>query len=164
MEEKRIPRSAFEKIKDPQVLAKQIAEGKTLQEVIGYSDKQMAEFYTIAHTLFERQEYSQAQESFRFLTSLNPYVLNYWLGQGMCEHLLGEYEKALISYAMAILVDPKHPLAHYHSASCYQVLKDETSAKACLKMIIASAKDSDDELFVKIYKSAGLKLNKMKKT
>lgn len=160
-EERRIPKSALDKIKDPKILAKQVELGKTLQEVIGFSDQEIKEFYDIASELFEIQEYQVAKESFHFLTRLNPYVLNYWLGKGMCEHLLGEYEKALISYAMAILIDPKHPIAHYHSASCYQIINDAVSAKACLKMIVNT--EQEDQTFDAIYKSAHAKLNKMSK-
>ncbi|MFQ5730114.1 MAG: CesD/SycD/LcrH family type III secretion system chaperone, partial [Waddliaceae bacterium] len=79
MEEYKIPEEAIEKLKDPEVIRRQIEEGKTFQEIIGYSVDTMEKFYQGAYNLFQQQEYRKAADAFVFLTTLNPYVHNYWL-------------------------------------------------------------------------------------
>lgn len=128
VEEYKIPQEAIERLKDPEVIRKQVKEGKTFQEIIGYSKETMEKFYSIARSLFERQEYNKAADAFVFLTTLNPYVHNYWLGLGMSEQLNGGFQGALLAYAMAILTNPENPAAYYQSASCYRSLDDKKNA------------------------------------
>jgi type III secretion system low calcium response chaperone LcrH/SycD len=133
-EEYKIPKEAIERLKDPEVLKRQMKEGKTFQEIIGYSHDAMEKFYSIAHGLFQRQEYDRAADAFVFLTTLNPYVHNYWLGLGMSEQLNGGFQGALLAYAMAILTNPENPAAHYQSASCYRALNDSRNAILSFEM------------------------------
>ena len=141
MEEYKIPDEAIEKLKDPEVLRRQMDEGKTFQEVIGYSQETMEKFYKAAYNLFQQQEYQKAADSFIFLTTLNPNINSYWLGLGMSEQLCGGYQGALLAYAMAILTDVENPTPHYHSASCYRILRDFDSAIQSLEMAVRCADD-----------------------
>lgn len=141
MEEFRIPADALEKLRDPDLLRKKISEGKVLQEIIGYSAATMEKFYFVAYKLFQHQQYQEAADAFIFLTTLNPYIYNYWLGLGMCEQLLKREEAALIAYATAILINVENPVPHYHSASCYNELKDQGNALASLELAIMYCED-----------------------
>lgn len=137
----RIPDEAFEKIKDPIHLKKQVDEGKTFQEILGYSFETMEKFYEAAHHLFQKQQYEEASDAFVFLTTLNPNVHNYWLGLGMSEQLIEEYDAALMAYSMAVMTNGDNPLPHYHSASCYSALHDKNSAKLALELAVKQAGD-----------------------
>ncbi len=141
MEEFKIPADALEKLRDPDLLRKKISEGKVLQEIIGYSPATMEKFYYVAYKLFQHQQYQEAADAFIFLTTLNPYVFNYWLGLGMCEQLLKREEAALIAYATATLINVEHPVPHYHSASCYHALNDIGNALASLELALMYAED-----------------------
>lgn len=149
MGEYKIPEEAIEKLKDPEIIRRQIEEGKTFQEVLGYSVEAMEKFYQIAYNLFQQQEYQKAADAFVFLTTLNPYVHNYWLGLGMAEHLDGGYQGALLAYAMAILTDVENPVTHYHSATCYRALSDRQSALLSLEMAIRCAGDKPEHANLK---------------
>jgi len=144
MDEYKIPEDAVERLKDPEVIRKQMQEGKTFQEIIGFSPEKMEKFYHIAHNLFLKQEYQKAADAFIFLTTLNPYVHNYWLGLGMSEQLYGGYQGALLAYAMAIMTDVDSPVAHYHSASCYRALDDQQSALRSLDLAIQCSGNTEE--------------------
>lgn len=165
MEEYRIPEEAIERLRDPEVIRRQMEEGKTFQEIIGYSNQTMDKFYQIAHGLFQQQEYSQAADAFVFLTTLNPYTHNYWLGLGMSEQLSGSYQGALLAYAMAILTDIENPVAHYHSASCYRAVGDRRSALQSLKMALRCAEESEGFDYIKAQAASAMQVleNEMKR-
>ncbi len=139
MEEFRIPKDALDKLKDPELLRRKINEGKVLQEIIGYTPETMEKFYQVAYKLFQHQQYQEAGDAFIFLTTLNPYVYNYWLGLGMCEQLSHKYDGALIAYATAILINVENPVPHFHSAACYKELGDLGNALASLELAIMYA-------------------------
>lgn len=161
MEEYRIPEEVIEKLRDPDIIRRQMKEGKTFQEILGYTPAMMEKFYQGAYNLFQMQEYQKAADAFVFLTTLNPYVHNYWLGLGMAEQLNGGYQGALLAYAMAILNDIGNPLPHYHSASCYRALQDNKSALQSLDMAIRCA--NAQEQFTALREQAQAAKNAMEK-
>lgn len=138
-----IPEDALEKLRDPEMIRRQVHEGKTFQEILGYTPEKMESFYESAYNLFKMQEYEKAADAFIFLTTLNPYVHNYWLGLGMSEQLNDSFQSGLLAYAMAILTDMQNPLPHYHSAKCYLGIDDKVSAIAALETALVLAKESD---------------------
>ena len=144
-----IPQEAFERLKDPLHIKKLVDEGKTLQEILGYSIETMDKFYEAAHSLFQKQQYEEAADAFVFLTTLNPKVHNYWLGLGMSEQLIEEYDAALMAYGMAILTNMENPLPHYHSASCYQALHDKNSAIISLELALRQAHGREEYALVR---------------
>jgi type III secretion system low calcium response chaperone LcrH/SycD len=137
-----IPEEALEKLRDPDIIRRQISEGRTFQEVLGYTQDKMENFYVTAYNLFQKQEYEKAADAFIFLTTLNPYVHNYWLGLGMSEQLNESYHSGLLAYAMAILTDMQNPLPHYHSAKCYLGINEKENAIAALETALELAGES----------------------
>ncbi len=144
LEEFKIPDEATERLKDPEVIRSQIEEGLTFQEVLGYQEEQMEKFYHVGYQLFQQQEYNKATEAFVFLTTLNPYIYQYWLGLGMSEQMIGNYQGALLAYAMAIMNNVEDPKAHYYSASCYRSLNDKECAINSLLITIRLAKEKEE--------------------
>lgn len=149
-EEYQIPEDAMEKAKDPQILKRQVEEGKTLQEIFGYDEKTMLRFYQAARALFLREEWKKSADAFLFLTSLNPYVHTYWLGLGLAETFREDYHGALLALAMAILTDVKNPVPHYHSARCYLAMNEKNNAKQSLKLAIECVDESGEHLPIKV--------------
>lgn len=146
MEEFIIPEDAKKILNDPEMIKKQIKEGLTFQEIIGYSEETMEKFYGAAYNLFQRKNYRDSANAFVFLTTLNPYVHNYWLGLGMSEQLNEEFEAALLAYAMAILTKIDNPIPHYHSARCYKAMNDYKNARASVDLAIQYSLDRDEFL------------------
>ncbi len=54
------------KLRDKKQLKKELAEGKTAQEIIEFSDVTMAKFYGAAYQLFEHRRYQDARNAFFF--------------------------------------------------------------------------------------------------
>lgn len=145
LEEFNLSKDVVEKLKDPEYLRKELAEGKSFQEIFDYSEDTMKAFYNAAYTLFQRQAYAESADAFFFLTNLNPYVHAYWLGLGMSEHLNHDHSSALIAYGMAALTDPQNPLPHYHAGTCYRELQDMENALSSYDLAIAIAEEHNHD-------------------
>lgn len=135
-EEFQIPEEAMERLRDPEVIKTYIAEGKTFQEILGYGDQVMEKFYQGASKLFEKQLYDQASDAFVFLTTLNPYVANFWLALGMAEQAREEFSAALVAYGMAGVNDPTNPLSLWHSAHCYYLMGEHKASSDMLTRLL----------------------------
>jgi type III secretion system low calcium response chaperone LcrH/SycD len=127
-EEMRIPDEGIENLKTPEVIRKYIDQGKSLQEIIGYSDAVMDELYQSACTVFRTGHFQEAQDGFLFLTTLNPYVYAYWLGLAMSYQHLEEYEQAILAYECAIAIDQEQPVPYFFCGVCHQLLGEKSKA------------------------------------
>lgn len=154
-----IPPEALEKLEDPEYLEQCIAEGKTFQEILGYTDELMQEMYSNARHHLENEDFENAAAAFVFLTTLNPHIHEYWMGLGMSEQLRGEYETALVAYRMAILTQEDNPILYYHMAACYTAQEDYENAKDCLNLVITHSGNNGE--FANIRKSATELLRKI---
>jgi len=134
LHEFQIPEDALEQLRDPEVLRKHVEEGKSFQEILHINDEEMHRYYSTASHFFYSQQYQKASDAFTFLTTLNPNVYEYWLGLGMAEHRLEEYNGALLAYGMAVIACPPSPLPHFYKAHCYSSLGESASALASLKV------------------------------
>ncbi len=149
LEDFQIPQEVLDQLSDPLLLQKYVDEGKTFQEILGYSDDMMGRFYQIARGLLDMKKLKEASDAFLFLTTLNPHVPTYWLGLGMCEHLHEEYQRSLVAYGMAIVSDREDPLPHYYSAACHFAMRNYETAKVALEIAIRICADREECLQVK---------------
>lgn len=132
-EDLKIPDEVLKRIQQPELFKDDIDQGKSLQEILGYSDEVMDKLYQVAHNLFEENRYHQALDAFLFLSTMNPFVYAYWLGLGMVYQVLEEYEQALLCYECAHKIEMEEPLPLFHMASCNFLLNDMQKAKSFLK-------------------------------
>lgn len=140
-----IPEEALARLRDPEFMRRYVEEGKTLQDIIGYSHETMEKFYRAARGLFEQKRFREAADAFVFLTTVNPCVHNYWVALGMSEQSTEEYEAALLAYSMAMVTDPADPLPYYHAALCTYLLGDRESALTALDRAISVADRAEHE-------------------
>ncbi|CRX38417.1 SycD/LcrH family type III secretion system chaperone [Estrella lausannensis] len=136
LEEFEIPKEIKERLKDPDVFRQHILEGKSLQEILGFDDGRLELFYQKASSLYGENRFQEAREAFTFLTTLNPFVANFWVGLGMAEQRLEEFNGALLAFAMAMMADSLSPLPHYHTALCYRSLGDHENALSSLDLAL----------------------------
>lgn len=149
LEQLGVSKEVIDKIKNRNLLQKEIAEGASLQEIFNFSDEAMDSFYKAARHLFEKQNYKEAADAFFFLTHLNPYVSTYWLGLGMSEHLGEDYHAALMAYSMTALLDTEDPLPHYHLGNCYKSIGDLENAAISYSRVLHLCSDSPQHLRLK---------------
>lgn len=131
-----IPKEIKERLQDPDVFRQHILEGKSLQEILGFDDGKLEIFYQKASSLYGESRFQEAREAFTFLTTLNPFVANFWVGLGMAEQRLEEFNGALLAFAMAMMADSLSPLPHYHTALCYRSLGDPENALGSLDLAL----------------------------
>lgn len=132
------------KLKNLKLIKKELAEGKTAQEIMGFSDKTMAKFYQASYFLFEHQRYHDAANAFLFLATLNPYHHEYWLGLGMATQLCHDYEAAIDAYELAACCDISSPVPFFYLAKCLFAIHDRDSALQALNLAIETADDLEE--------------------
>lgn len=136
------PEDALERLEDDEFVQQQLAEGKTYQEILGYSSEDMEHLYQSAVTLYQSEKYEKAAEAFVFLTTLNPNIYLYWMGLGISEQIREEYENAVMAYEMAIETEPMDPSAYYFAGICHLRLEERLLACQNLKeAIFLASKD-----------------------
>lgn len=132
------------KLKNKKLLQKELAEGKTAQEIMEFSDETMAKFYRAAYLLFEHKRYQDAANAFLFLATLNPHQHEYWLGLGMATQLSQDYEAAIDAYELAALYNIESPVPYFYLAKCLFAIHDRESALQALNLAIETADDIEE--------------------
>lgn len=138
--------SFIQKLQDRNALQEELQAGKSLGELVSFSEEAMQHFYEAAYQLYQSGRDKEAADAFFFLCTLHPAVQVYWLGLGMAEQCLNRFEEALSAYAMASLLEPQDPLPYYHSAACYHALQDAANARKSLEMALDYFGDDHDAL------------------
>ena len=144
LDEFKLSKKAKEKLKNKKKLKKEFAEGKTAQEIMGFSDETMAKFYRAAVHLFENRHYVDAANSFLFLVTLNAYNHDYWLGLGMSTQMYGNFEAAIDAYEMAAICQIENPVPYFYLAKCLFAMHERESAQQALEIAIEYAGDSPE--------------------
>ena len=140
----RLSGEVIKKLNDENLLKKEIALGKSAQEIIGFTDEVMAKFYGAAYQLFEHKRYQDAANAFLFLATLNPHNYEYWLGLGMASQLGHNYEAAIDAYELAAIINIENPVAYFYLAKCLFAIHDRESALQALEIAIEMAGDDPD--------------------
>jgi len=143
LEEFKLSKKAKERLKDKEFLKKELAKGRTPQEILGFKDETMAKFYQAAYRLFEHKKYLDAANAFLFLVTLNSHNHDYWLGLGMSTQLNGDYENAIDAYEMAAVTDVESPVPYFYLAKCLFAIHDRESALQALDLAIGYAQDKE---------------------
>jgi len=137
----KLSKKAKMKLKNKAQLKKELAAGKSAQEIMGFSDEVMAKFYAAAYSLFEHRHYKDAGNAFLFLVTLNCYNHEYWLGLGMCAQMTGDYEAAVDAYEMAAICKLESPVPYFYLAKCLFAIHDRQSALQALDLAIEYSAD-----------------------
>lgn len=141
LSEFKLSKKAKIKLKNKKQLKKELAQGKSAQEIMGFSEEVMNKFYLAAYRLFESKKYVDAGNAFLFLVTLNPYRHDYWLGLGMATQMCHDFEAAIDAYEMASICDIVNPVPYLYLAKCLFAIHDRTSALQALDLAIESADD-----------------------
>ena len=160
LDEFKLSKKAKEKLKNKELLKKELAKGKTPQEILGFKNETMAKFYRAAYQLFEHKRYIDAANAFLFLVTLNTHNHDYWLGLGMSVQLCGDYEGAIDAYEMAAVTDVESPVPYFYLAKCLFAIHDRESALQALELAIeyAEGQDQYDDLIDQVKAAKALLL------
>ena len=98
-----------------------LQEKDTLQAMIGYTDKMMAEIYALAMRYYSAGDYDKSSDLFIFLATLSPYSGWFWQGLGKSWQALQRDDDALYAYILALNCLP------------YEIEGYQDAARCCLK-------------------------------
>lgn len=154
----KLSKKVKEKLKNKALLKKELAAGKTAQEILEFKNETMAKFYKAAYHLFEHKRYTDAANAFVFLVTLNPHNHDYWLGLGMSTQMCGDYEAAIDAYEMAAVIDSESPVPYFYLAKCLFAIHDRESALQALDLALEYADDRSDYIELKQQALAARKL------
>lgn len=152
LENFKISKTVKKKLRDKRWLKKELAKGKTAQEIMGLSNEAMAKFYESAYHLFEKERYVDAASAFVFLVTLNPKNHEYWMGLGMATQMCGQYEEAIDAYEMSAYYHLDSPVPYFYLAKCFFVVNERESALIALDLAVEYAADQVE--FVDLKKQA----------
>jgi type III secretion system low calcium response chaperone LcrH/SycD len=141
LEEFKLSKKIKQKLKNKKLLKKELAAGKSAQEIVGFSEETMAKFYKAAYHLFENRHYDDAANAFLFLVTLNAYNHEYWLGLGMSTQMIGNFDSAVDAYEMAAICDIESPVPYFYLAKCLFAMHERESALQALNLAIEYAND-----------------------
>ena len=120
-------------------------EDKTIQELVGIRPATLKLLYEAAALLYEEARFSDAASCFAILTFLNPHEPLFWLGLGNAEYYCQHYEKALMTYAFVVQVNPDDPTPHLFSSKCYEELQDIDNAINALDLALYVIRDEENQ-------------------
>lgn len=115
---------------DPLAFMQALDEGKSLQELFGFSVDAMAGFYDAAHSLYENCHFPEARDGFFFLVTMAPRVNEFWLALAHAYISCKEYDSALQASNHVIELAPHLAVGYLTSARAYLEIKKLNDAQA----------------------------------
>jgi len=135
--------------------ALEMLEGKSLQQIFGFSNETALLFYEVAKNILEQKRFRDAINAFVFLTTINPYVPSFWMGLGMAQQLNQEHNVALDSYNIALTLEGRQIFPYIVAAQCCIEIKDFDKATNLMEVAEQyAAKHPDDEASAKLADNA----------
>ncbi|MCB1136741.1 MAG: hypothetical protein KDK78_10770, partial [Chlamydiia bacterium] len=105
-------------LQQPEKVMELMQNGQTMQDILGFKDEVLMEFYEIASDFFDEERYEDALNAFVFLSSVNSYIPEFWIAMGMTQERLMKFNEAFQSYSMAAMVSGPEILAYQMAVEC----------------------------------------------
>lgn len=137
---------ALARLNDKEVLARHFEEHRPLQELFGFSNNTVAEFYDAAKSILEQGRFEDAVNAFVFLTTLNPYISDFWVGLGVAHQSNRDHDSALFAYNVAFNVDGKEIFPYVLAAQCCMEIKDFNKAIECIDKASKYAEERPEDV------------------
>lgn len=119
-----------------QALTQVIENGKTIMEAVGFSKDQVELIYEYGYDLYKNSKFLESNQTFQFLSMLNPNDYRFVFGSGASFHKMNNFDKAIPYYWAAIKLDPANPMPWFHLSDCYLQKEDPILAEAMLQKTI----------------------------
>ncbi|MCE5294226.1 MAG: tetratricopeptide repeat protein, partial [Chlamydiales bacterium] len=82
----------------------------------------------------------EAKASFSFLTKINPFASDFWIGLGVAHLLNEDYTPAFDAFIMALTMEPDRYECYAYAIECCTQMKNYSQAEALLRQAVAYAK------------------------
>ncbi|MDB2614144.1 hypothetical protein N9Y92_03175 [Chlamydiales bacterium] len=124
----------LEKAKEvaPNISFVELQESKDfcLQKELCISDETLIEMEKLAYELIGKGELEKAKAVYYYLTIVNRFVPNFWIGYAYCCNELAIFNKAVSACKWAIYSGEQGPLPYIYLVSSYVNIKEDVLAKA----------------------------------
>lgn len=90
----------------------------TFQDVFELSNEILKQIYTLGYQYFQRKEYEHAIDIFAIVTTLNPFVTEFWNAMALCFQAKQEWTKALDTFAIACTLNENDVSSRISRAYC----------------------------------------------
>jgi type III secretion system low calcium response chaperone LcrH/SycD len=143
-------------------VTEKLLKSETLQESFGINNEEMELLYYEAYQAYQSDKYQEAFELFRWLTILNTFEKNYWMGFAATCQMQEKFESALKAYAITYFLDTDSPYPHYHAYQCYLSMNNHQEAQTAL--LLAREKTGHNPLYQSLKNTIEQKLINLKQT
>lgn len=109
---------------NPVALKRFLADGKSISDILGFSDDAVGKFYEAAHHLIAQKRYKEAKDAFFFLITIAPQISECWLGLGLAYGQCKETEGAIHSFLRAIALSPHRADGYVAFARLFTAIDD----------------------------------------
>lgn len=117
-----------------------LSKTKIYQDVLGISREELSGLYEHALEYLQTSRLEEAQASFAFLTKINPFASDFWIGLGTCHLFHEEYTQAFDAFIMAVTMEPSRYECYAYAIECCVAMKNYSQAEALLKQAVTYAK------------------------
>lgn len=129
IEDYKLKLDQIDQIFNSDVEEKQAPSYDAMQKLFGISNEVLQKYYTVAVSFLEEKRWEDARDAFLFLTFLNSGIHNIWLGLGIAEQSLNQFETAIVAYLMAEATQPTDPVPHANTYQCLMALGNKELAE-----------------------------------
>lgn len=162
------PEAVQKRISKPKVLGKFVKDGKTIAEVLAYSNEDLFKLYLLGSKLQSERRYEDATDVLLVLVQLDPSVGVYWNTLGHAYYEGEEYLQAAMSLSFGLAIDDSN-LRYYMTflRSLIALGEIETAKKVITELIEKAeernkAEEHDYDPFIKTIQSVEKKLSASK--
>ena len=121
-------------------------EGKSIQEILDVNEGALEELYSLAYGFYNQGKYKESHALFQLLTGTKPDGYKYLLGLAASLHQLEEYDQAIMSFFLALNIEPENPVPVYYIADCFLKQNLNKEAIPMLDIVIEMAKEEHSTL------------------
>lgn len=129
-------------------------EANASLENIHISEDMYDSLYHQAYHYYQNGKYSQSKSVFRFLSFFDLKNAKYWMGLGASDQMLKNYEAAIDSYKIALVLNESNPHVYFLIADCFIALEKIDEAMEVLKNVEESF--VQDEKYIKLISHVAL--------
>lgn len=149
---------AIEQFSNEDYVAKWAEEGKPMYQTLGLSTQAVSVMYEAACYLLKDNRDDDARASFRLLLVLAPHMADFWIGYGVSQIRLRQYEEAIDSLERASSLDPLSVQALLLLCRALTEVNRRGEAEARLSARIDEAARSGDQERYELLESARFEL------
>ena len=97
-----------------------LGAGKSLYELFGYSQDELAAMYKKAHQIVANDHFEDGYDAYSFLVTVAPYMREAWLNMGYTLCKLGHYLIAIEAFGKAFELDPTKSDSYLATIGAYK--------------------------------------------